>query len=123
MAYGTAQGVTLFLGEEDEINFTPENMAQAIIIGDIVVDAINSAAIDVRKIVASNIIAAEVLKEGRNSIQLKGLMSDAGNEGRPGKTRSMMKLVPEIVNTLLKTPSDKPAPKFSKRQPDSFGQI
>ena len=121
MAYGSETGVTLLIGGADLITFTAGssgNIVAAIVMSDTIVDRINSSAAATNKTLASNLIAAEILKRGRVTYKLKGLNSDGGNEGRPGVSGSLNDLVTSEVYLLLKT---QPSSKFHVSTPDVTG--
>ena len=120
MAYGTTAGVTVLVGGVDTVFFTTTNMSAAIVISDILVDAINSGASDNDKQVASDLIAAEIMKKGRITNKLKGLSSDGGVQGRPSRAAAYRDYIPkEAYTTLLST---KPGPSFKTLSPNSSGE-
>jgi len=119
MAYGTSAGVTLLIGGTNTGTFTASNITAAIAMGDTWVDKINSSAVAARKTLASNIIAAEVLKKGSISNKLKGLSSDGGHEGRPARAGFLEKYVPQEAIDLLST---KPRSTFTVASPQVTGE-
>ncbi|MCK5019709.1 MAG: hypothetical protein KAS32_21805 [Candidatus Peribacteraceae bacterium] len=118
MAYGTSAGVTLLIGKEDTITYTSANITAAIAMSDTFVDDINSDASDANKTLASNLIAANILRYGRGNLQMKGLSTDGGLEGRPAKSRDMSDLVPKEAIRLL---NNARSSSFTTHTPDSFG--
>lgn len=119
MAYGTEDGVTLLIGGTDAF-FTAAKIAAAIVSSDVVVDLINDGASAAKKTLASNIIAKNILMDARVNKQLKGLMSDGGGDGRPGKSAKEWKYVTPDVLLLLE---EMPTPSFKKNSPDAAGEF
>jgi len=119
MAYGTSADVTLLLGGVDTAYFTVANMNIAIVMSDIWVDVINSSASSAKKTLASNIIAAEIMKRGRVTNKLKGLTSDGGTAGRPSRTGSYPDYIPKEALVLLQS---KPTSSFPVHSPSVSGE-
>lgn len=120
MAYGTEAGVTLLIGGTDVVTFTSANIAAAIAMADVLVDKINDNASATIKTLASNIISADIMKKGRVNKLLKGLSSDAGNQGRPARSGSTIQdYIPKSAWLLLE--ESYPASTFTTKTPDSSG--
>lgn len=120
MAYGTSAGVTLLIGAVDIQTFTSTNITAAIVLGDAVVDSINSSASAAKKTSASNVYAAHALRAGRATFELKGLSSVGGVSGRAAKGGSYDIDIPPLVYKILAHDDD--APHFNIDTPSSLGE-
>lgn len=107
--YGDSATVQLLIGGTDTAFFTTTNIDTAMELADIIVDMINSGASTANKGAACNLIAAEIMKAGRITNKLKGLLSDSGNEGRPARSGSLNKYVPLEAYILLKGKKKRPS--------------
>ena len=118
MAYGTSTEVQILIGGSDNKAFSTARIDAALLMSDIIVDIINSGATDAKKNQASNFIAKDILEGGSTTGLLKGLSSDSGNAGRPGRSVAFRDSIPLIARQLL---TSKPPSQFFTRTPESTG--
>lgn len=121
MAYGSETNVTLLIGGADTEFFTSGssgNIVAAIVISDVLVDGINSGATTAKKGVASELIAAEILKKGRITNKLKGLSSDGGQQGRPARAAAYRDYIPLEAYIMLTGKKKRPSFRLSTPSDD-----
>lgn len=121
MAYGANATVTMLIGGVDTHVFTDANITIAVAIADVWVDSINNDASGARKTAASNLYAAELMKNASATGNLKGLSSDGGNTGRPAKSGGGTFKAPAAALAILGTPNVQPH--FTNTTPNLSGEI
>lgn len=118
MAYFTEANVAFHIGGIDTTTFTSANIAIAGAIADTIVDSINSSAAAAHKAIAADLIAAELMKDGRVGLELKGLSTDSGHIGSSNKSGTYGITIPRLA---LKVLSPRKRPVFKTTTPDIDG--
>ena len=116
MAYATEAGIGFLIGGVDTTFFTSANIQIAMAHADVWVDSINSGASTNAKIYAGNMIGAEIMLHGRQNLETKGMVSDAGHIGSSAKsvTTHEIHIHSDIIRLLKGNP---PRPSFKTVTP------